>query len=233
MIARYLILAGLAAAATACGGSETPATSTANTLGAAPQSSATEWQTTPSGIRYRRISGTGTGPKPSPTDTVTIHYVGKLMDGTEFDSSFRSGQPITMDDILSQTAMTYPEVYLQSMSGEQIKSILEDICDNLFNLDPYYQQGGDMVRIGGMSYTCAPSEATGKRISDMKLGGVALDPAKSYKVAGWASVNEQKGKPVWETVADYLRDTKPKPKSAGSQVKIVGVEDNPGYAGQT
>jgi sulfur-oxidizing protein SoxB len=66
----------------------------------------------------------------------------------------------------------------------------------------------------------------------MKLGGVALDPAKSYKVAGWASVNEQKGKPVWESVADYLRDTKPKPKSSGSQVKIVGVEDNPGYAGQ-
>jgi sulfur-oxidizing protein SoxB len=137
-----------------------------------------------------------------------------------------------MDDILSQTAMTYPEVYVQPMSGEQIKVVLEDICDNLFNLDPYYQQGGDMVRIGGMSYTCAPNETTGKRISDMKLGGVALDPAKSYKVAGWASVNEQKGKPVWESVAGYLRDTKPKPKSAGSRVKIVGVEDNPGYAGQ-
>ena len=155
-----------------------------------------------------------------------------LSPGFRWGTSVLSGQPITMDDVLSQTAMTYPEVYVQPMSGEQIKVVLEDICDNLFNLDPYYQQGGDMVRIGGMSYTCAPNEATGKRISDMKLGGVALDPAKSYKVAGWASVNEQKGAPVWETVASYLRDGKPKPKT-GSQVKIVGVDDNPGYAGQT
>ncbi len=156
-----------------------------------------------------------------------------LSPGFRWGTSVLSGQPITMDDILSQTAMTYPEVYVQSMSGEQIKTVLEDICDNLFNLDPYYQQGGDMVRIGGMSYTCAPNEVTGKRISDMKLGGVALDPAKSYKVAGWASVNEQKGAPVWETVASYLRDGKSKPKSANSQVKIVGVDDNPGFAGQT
>ena len=154
-----------------------------------------------------------------------------LSPGFRWGTTVLNGQPITMDDILSQTAMTYPEVYVQSMSGEQIKTVLEDICDNLFNLDPYYQQGGDMVRIGGMSYTCAPNEASGKRISDMKLSGVSLDPAKSYKVAGWASVNEQKGAPVWETVANDLRDGKPKPKSAGSQVKIVGVEDNPGFAG--
>ena len=91
---RSLALALLAATA-ACGQTETPPTSTANTLGAAAQGSATEWATTPSGIRYRRISGAGTGPKPSPTDTVTIHYVGKLMDGTEFDSSFRGGAPVT------------------------------------------------------------------------------------------------------------------------------------------
>ena len=155
-----------------------------------------------------------------------------LSPGFRWGTSVLSGQSITMDDILSQTAMTYPEVYVQSMSGEQIKVVLEDICDNLFNLDPYYQQGGDMVRIGGMSYRCAPNETTGKRISEMKLGGVALDPAKSYKVAGWASVNEQKGAPVWETVANYLRDAKPKPKSTNSQVTIVGVDDNPGYAGQ-
>lgn len=155
-----------------------------------------------------------------------------LSPGFRWGTSVLSGQPITMDDVLSQTAMTYPEVYVQPMSGEQIKTVLEDICDNLFNLDPYYQQGGDMVRIGGMSYTCTPNEAMGKRISDMKLDGVVLDPAKSYKVAGWASVNEQKGAPVWETVAAYLRDGKSKPKSTGSRVRIVGVEDNPGYAGQ-
>lgn len=89
-----------------------------------------------------------------------------------------------------------------------------------------------MVRIGGMSYRCAPNETAGRRISDMKLGDVAIDPAKSYKVAGWASVNEQKGTPVWETVTNYLRDGKSKPKSSGSQVTIVGVDDNPGFAGQ-
>ncbi|BEV45020.1 hypothetical protein CRBSH125_12030 [Afipia carboxidovorans] len=155
-----------------------------------------------------------------------------LSPGFRWGTTVLSGQPITMDDILSQTAMTYPEVYVQPMSGEQIKTVLEDICDNLFNLDPYYQQGGDMVRIGGMSYRCAPNETTGRRISDMKLGDVAIDPAKSYKVAGWASVNGQKGAPVWETVANYLRDGKSKPKSSGSQVTIVGVDDNPGFAGQ-
>lgn len=155
-----------------------------------------------------------------------------LSPGFRWGTTVLSGQPITMDDILSQTAMTYPEVYVQPMSGEQIKTVLEDICDNLFNLDPYYQQGGDMVRIGGMSYRCAPNETAGRRISDMKLGDVAIDPAKSYKVAGWASVNEQKGTPVWETVTNYLRDGKSKPKSSGSQVTIVGVDDNPGFAGQ-
>jgi sulfur-oxidizing protein SoxB len=155
-----------------------------------------------------------------------------LSPGFRWGTSVLGGQPITMDDILSQTAITYPEAYVQPMSGEQIKTVLEDICDNLFNHDPYYQQGGDMVRVGGMSYTCTPNEVMGKRISDMKLDGVAVDPAKSYKVAGWASVNEQKGAPVWETVAAYLRDGKPKSKSTGSRVTIVGVEDNPGYAGQ-
>ena len=93
---RFVALTVLAATA-ACGQQSEPApTSTANTLGASAQGSATDWQTTPSGIRYRRISGAGSGPKPSPTDTVTIHYVGKLMDGTEFDSSFRAGEPVTM-----------------------------------------------------------------------------------------------------------------------------------------
>jgi len=154
-----------------------------------------------------------------------------LSPGFRWGTTVLSGQAITMGDIMSQTAITYPEVYVQPMTGEQIKAILEDICDNLFNLDPYYQQGGDMVRTGGMSYRCAPNESSGNRISEMKFDGAALDPAKSYKVAGWASLNEQKGAPVWETVASYLRDGKAKPKSTGSQVTITGVDDNPGYAG--
>ena len=92
------------------------------------------------------------------------------------------------------------------MTGGQIKDVLEDVCDNLFNADPYYQQGGDMVRVGGLSYTCTPNETVGKRISELKLDdGRALEAGKSYKVAGWASVNEQTGAPVWDVVAKHLR----------------------------
>ena len=97
----------------------------------------------------------------------------------------------------SETAITYPEVYVQEMTGAQIKAMMEDICDNLFNPDPYYQQGGDMVRIGGMDYACTPAETVGKRISDMALdSGKPVDADKTYRVAGWASVNPQQGKPV-------------------------------------
>jgi sulfur-oxidizing protein SoxB len=118
------------------------------------------------------------------------------------------------------------------MTGGQIKDVLEDICDNLFNTDPYYQQGGDMVRVGGLAYTCSPNEAVGKRISELKLdNGHALDAGKRYKVAGWASVNEQSGAPVWDVVAKHLRSGKP-PNRALPGVTLKGVEDNPGIAGQ-
>ena len=137
-----------------------------------------------------------------------------------------------MDDVLSETAVTYPETYLQSMTGGQIKDILEDVCDNLFNADPYYQQGGDMVRVGGMNYTCAPTESVGRRISDLKLdNGQAVDASKSYKVAGWASVNEQKGAPVWDVFAKHLRAGKATEQSGGDSVTLKGVADNPGIAG--
>jgi sulfur-oxidizing protein SoxB len=136
-----------------------------------------------------------------------------------------------MDDVLAETAITYPETYTQSMTGAQLKDVLEDICDNLFNADPYYQQGGDMVRVGGMSYTCSPTEATGHRISELKLdNGRAIEPGKSYKVAGWASVNEQKGAPVWDIFAKYLRSGKTMDQH-GAAVTLKGVEGNPGIAG--
>ena len=97
------------------------------------------------------------------------------------------GQAITMEDLLSETAITYPQVYVQEMSGEQLKAMMEDICDNLFNADPYHQQGGDMVRMGGMDYACAPAETMGRRISEMTLdSGKPIEPGKSYRVAGWA-----------------------------------------------
>jgi sulfur-oxidizing protein SoxB len=109
--------------------------------------------------------------------------------------------------------------------------ILEDIADNLFNPDPYYQQGGDMVRVGGMTYTCTPGAAMGSRISDMRLGGKPLDPARTYKVAGWAPVNEgAKGQPIWEVVTTYLKDRKTIPPVKLNLPKLVGVDGNPGIA---
>jgi sulfur-oxidizing protein SoxB len=155
-----------------------------------------------------------------------------LSPGFRWGSSMLPGQPVTMEDVLSETAITYPETYVQSLTGSQIKDILEDVCDNLFNADPYYQQGGDMVRVGGMTYTCTPGESVGRRISELKLdSGRALSAGKSYRVAGWASVNPQQGMPVWDVLAKYLRSGKaPEPRGAG--VTLKGVDDNPGIAGQ-
>jgi sulfur-oxidizing protein SoxB len=154
-----------------------------------------------------------------------------LSPGFRWGTTVLQGQPITMEDVLAETAITYPETYTQSMTGAQLKDVLEDICDNLFNTDPYYQQGGDMVRVGGMSYTCSPAEAMGHRLSGLKLdNGRAIEPSKSYKVAGWASVNEQKGAPVWDVFTKYLRSGKATDQH-GAGVTLKGVEDNPGIAG--
>ena len=155
-----------------------------------------------------------------------------LSPGFRWGNTVLPGEAITMEDVLSETAITYPEVYVQEMTGAQIKAVMEDICDNLFNPDPYYQQGGDMVRIGGMDYACAPTEPVGKRISDLTLdSGKKLEADKTYKVAGWASVNPQQGKPVWDVFADYLRREKTaKPKKL-NQVALKGVSNNPGISG--
>jgi sulfur-oxidizing protein SoxB len=155
-----------------------------------------------------------------------------LSPGFRWGSSVLPGQPVTMEDIFSETAISYPESYVQNMTGSQIKDILEDVCDNLFNADPYYQQGGDMVRVGGFAYTCTPTESVGRRISDLKLdNGRSLDAGKSYKVAGWASVNEQQGTPMWDIFAKYLASGKVSNQSRAG-VTLRGVEDNPGIAGQ-
>jgi sulfur-oxidizing protein SoxB len=153
-----------------------------------------------------------------------------LSPGFRWGLSVLPGQPVTMEDVLSETAMTYPETYVQSMTGGQIKNILEDVCDNLFNADPYYQQGGDMVRVGGFSYTCTPAENIGHRISELKLdNGRAIAAGKNYKVAGWASVNEQKGMPVWDVLVRHLRSGKTSDRR-GDGVTLKGVDDNPGIA---
>jgi sulfur-oxidizing protein SoxB len=155
-----------------------------------------------------------------------------LSPGFRWGTSVLPGQPVTMEDVLAETAITYPETYVQSMTGGQIKDILEDVCDNLFNADPYYQQGGDMVRVGGMSYTCSPNDAVGKRISGLKLdNGRGIEANKSYKVAGWASVNQQKGTPVWEVLAKHLRSGKPA-ASHDTDVTLKGVDNNPGLTSE-
>src|SRR3546814_904497 len=115
-----------------------------------------------------------------------------LSPGFRWGASLLPGQPITGDTLYSQTAITYPNVYRNTMTGEYLKTVLEDVADNLFNPDPYYQQGGDMVRVGGMAYSIDVGKPIGQRISNMTLlrTGQPIDPAKNYTVAGWATINE-------------------------------------------
>jgi len=149
--------------------------------------------------------------------------------GFRWGVSVLPGEPVTFEHVMTQTAMTYPVVTLNEMTGEQIKMILEDVADNLFNKDPYYQQGGDMVRVGGLKYTMAPEADIGHRISDMELDGKPIDPKKKYKVAGWASVARPlEGKPVWEVVSEYLRAKKVVRISELNVPRLKGVEGNPG-----
>jgi sulfur-oxidizing protein SoxB len=133
-----------------------------------------------------------------------------LSPGFRWGTTVLPGQTITMEHVMDQTCITYPETYTREMTGTQIRAILEDVCDNIFNVDPFYRQGGDMVRLGGMDYVCDPTAQFGKRISNMALdNGKLIQPNKSYKVAGWATVNsESDGEPIWDVVANYLRDNK-------------------------
>ncbi|MGD8999228.1 MAG: thiosulfohydrolase SoxB [Granulosicoccaceae bacterium] len=151
--------------------------------------------------------------------------------GFRWGVSVLPGQPITFDHVMTQTAMTYPVTTVNELSGETLKTILEDVADNLFNEDPYYQQGGDMVRVGGLKYTIDPVGGFGKRISDMELNGKAIEANKTYKVAGWASVARPlEGTPIWEVVAEYLRDKKTIRKIDLNVPKIKNVAGNPGIA---
>ena len=149
--------------------------------------------------------------------------------GFRWGVSVLPGQPITFDEVMTQTAMTYGTVTRNELSGEQIKTILEDVADNLFNTDPYYQQGGDMVRVGGLKYALDPTEKIGNRISDLELEGQPLDAKKNYPVGGWASVAAPlEGKQIWEVVSDYLRDKKVIRDVEPNLPKLKGVENNPG-----
>jgi sulfur-oxidizing protein SoxB len=151
--------------------------------------------------------------------------------GFRWGTSLLPGDAITMDRVMDQVAITYPQTTLTNMTGETIKTIMEDVCDNLFNADPYYQQGGDMVRVGGIQYTVDPNKKIGQRISSMMLAGKPVDPNKIYKVAGWAPVGEGvTGTPIWDVVAEYLRDVKVIKPVKLNLPKVVGMGGNPGMA---
>jgi sulfur-oxidizing protein SoxB len=151
--------------------------------------------------------------------------------GFRWGTSLLPGQPILMEHVLDQTAITYGASTVNDMSGEMLKTVLEDVADNLFNPDPYLQQGGDMVRVGGLQYDIDPNAKMGGRISNMRLNGAPIDPKKNYKVAGWASVQEGvTGEPVWDVVAKYIRDQKVITPRRLNNPTIKGVQGNPGIA---
>ena len=189
------------------------------------------------GLLYRRGNFNGTG------DQLLVDALMETQ-GAEiaFSPGFRwgttllPGQPITREWLMDMTATTYSYATLTEMKGEMIKTVLEDVCDNLFNPDPYYQQGGDMARVGGLTYACDPLADMGKRITDMRLKGKPIDPAKNYLVAGWAPVSEEASKAgnkmVWELVEDWLkaRGGKVTPRKLNSPKLVGGVLPNPGYA---
>ena len=188
------------------------------------------------GTLYRRGNFNGTGDQLLLDALMDVQGADLAFSpGFRWGTTLLPGQAITREWLMDMTATTYSYATLTEMSGATIKVILEDVADNLFNPDPYYQQGGDMVRVGGLQYTCSPGAAMGKRIDDMRLNGKPVQADKKYKVAGWAPVAEearnQGNKQVWEVVESWL-------KSQGGRVskrqinspKLMGVLPNPGIA---
>ena len=146
--------------------------------------------------------------------------------GVRWGPSLLPGQDITREDIWNVTSMTYPNAYRTEMTGEFLKIVLEDVADNLFNPDPYYQQGGDMVRVGGMGYRIDVTKPAGERISEMTMlaTGEPIDPARNYVVAGWASVNEgTEGPPIWDVVEAHIAKLGTVEVDENTSVEVVGA----------
>ena len=151
--------------------------------------------------------------------------------GFRWGTTILPGQAITRDHLMDQVAITYPATTVSNLTGANIKTILEDVCDNLFNPDPYYQQGGDMVRVGVLEYTCDPLAASGNRISDMRLNGKSVDAGKAYKVAGWAPVAEGvQGEPIWDVMETYLKSEKTIKARKLNMPTVKNMANNPGMA---
>ena len=188
------------------------------------------------GLLYRRGNFNGTGDQLIVDALMEVQGADLAFSpGFRWGTTLLPGQAITREWLMDMTATTYSYATLTEMKGEMIKTVLEDVADNLFNPDPYYQQGGDMVRVGGLAYACDPTAEMGKRISDMRLKGELIDPGKTYKVAGWAPVAEEASKAgnpmVWDQVEQWLkaRGGKVAPRKLNAP-KLTGGLPNPGYA---
>ncbi|WP_026148239.1 thiosulfohydrolase SoxB [Thioalkalivibrio sp. HL-Eb18] len=182
------------------------------------------------GVLYRRGNFNGT------FDEVILDALREKLDaevalspGFRWGVSVLPGQPITFEEVMSQTVTTYSEVQRNEMTGEQLKNTLEDVANSIFNANPYHHRGGDMVRTGGIKYTIDPHESMGSRISDLEINGEPIDMDKNYVVAGWANVHEPlDSEPVWELVADYLREKGTVEVSKPYLPKLKNVEGDPG-----
>lgn len=153
-----------------------------------------------------------------------------LSPGFRWGATLLPNQSISMEDIYNHTAITYPNTYVREMSGETIKNILEDVADNIFNVDPYLQQGGDMVRTRGIKYSIDPKQTMNNRISNLRLNNnLAIKPNKMYKVSGWASVNNiEEGRPIWEIATEYLRAIGRYKVDNTKNISVIGEKDNMG-----
>jgi sulfur-oxidizing protein SoxB len=187
---------------------------------------------TTEGTLYRRGNFNGT------FDQLIVNALLEVKDAEiAFSPGFRWGtsllpnEEIRMEHLMDQTATTYSYSTLTEMTGGMIKTVMEDVADNLFNPDPYYQQGGDMVRVGGMTYAIDPNESIGRRIQDMRLNGVPIEASKKYKVAGWAPVAEgASGAPVWDVVAAWMKDKKTVPHLKLNTPRLIGMDSNTGLS---
>jgi sulfur-oxidizing protein SoxB len=187
---------------------------------------------TTEGTLYRRGNFNGT------FDQLIVNALLEVKDAEiAFSPGFRWGtsllpnEEIRMEHLMDQTATTYSYSTLTEMTGGMIKTVMEDVADNLFNPDPYYQQGGDMVRVGGMTYAIDPNESIGRRIQDMRLNGVPIEASKKYKVAGWAPVAEGvSGAPVWDVVAAWMKDKKTVPHLKLNTPRLIGMDSNTGLS---
>jgi S-sulfosulfanyl-L-cysteine sulfohydrolase len=173
-------------------------------------------------LLYRRGNFNGT------FDEVILDALLKRADAqVAFSPGFRwgltvvPGQAITLEDVYAHTALTYASTWTRELTGAEIVTLMEDVADNLFHPDPYYRQGGDMVRVGGLSYTIAPAAPIGRRIRDVRIGGRPLQRGRRYKATGWASVGEADGPPAWDVVADYLRSVKRVRLAPRPRVRVI------------